>query len=206
MDASLAAAWVAANSSIGVDVPFTSRLVVADGESSHAAGPDLSEFGVSPGDPVRWSDGDLEVVTDDAVVVVPEGVAVNLREALDVPLGQPRLTVPAGVRGRSAGLLQGLVYVDQLTSGDLSGGLTVAATGVLSPEGLVTQIGGVVYKAEAAVAAGADVLFVPPFLDAQEAAAVRAAVAGRLVVVEAGSLRSALSWLCAHGGVADGVC
>ena len=67
----------------------------------------------------------------------------------------------AGVGGPSAGLMFALGIYDLLTPGDLTGGRTIAGTGVIGPEGTVYPIGGVEKKVVAARDAGAEVFFVP---------------------------------------------
>lgn len=111
---------------------------------------------------------------------------------------RPKMQIMDGIGGASAGLVHALLYVEYLGAGDLSGGLVVAATGVIDAEGRITTVGGMEVKAEAAAAAGADVLFVPR--------ANAAAAEGRGVdVVAVGSLHDAVRWLCQQGGT-DTVC
>lgn len=66
-----------------------------------------------------------------------------------------------GVGGPSAGLAFTLSILDLLTDGDLTGGRRIAVTGTIEPDGSVGNVGGVVQKAAAAAAAGAEVLLVP---------------------------------------------
>jgi hypothetical protein len=117
---------------------------------------------------------------------------------------RPLLELRPGLTGLSIGLVSALVYLDMLAAGDLSGGLTVAATGVIERSGAVSSIAGVSFKTQAAAAVGADVLFVP---DGQlvEAREVGARHRPEMVVVGVGSLTEAVAWLCAHGAV-DDVC
>lgn len=122
-------------------------------------------------------------------------------EPVAVVSERPLLLVPEHTTGPSAGLIHALIYLDMLTEGDLTGGLTVAGTGTISTSGRVGVIGGTASKTEAAVAAGADVMFVPP---GNYDAAV-AAADGRVEVVKVRSLLSAAQWLIDHGGRADGI-
>lgn len=117
---------------------------------------------------------------------------------------RPLLELRPGLTGLSVGLVSALVYLDTLAAGDLSGGLTVAATGEMARSGAVGSISGVVYKTQAAAAVGADVLFVP---DAQLVQAREAGARYRpeMAVVAVGSLMEAAAWLCSHGAV-DDVC
>lgn len=111
---------------------------------------------------------------------------------------RPKMQIKEGIGGASAGLIHALLYVDYLTDGDLSGGRSVAATGVIDGEGRVSTVGGVEVKADAAAAAGADVLFVPRIN--------AGAAEGRGVhVVAVGSLEDAVRWLCQQDD-SDAIC
>jgi len=66
------------------------------------------------------------------------------------------------IGGPSAGLAMALTIVDKLSSGHVTGGRTVAATGTMDPQGTVGQVGGVPQKTVAVERAGASVLLVPP--------------------------------------------
>ena len=63
--------------------------------------------------------------------------------------------------GPSGGLMLTLAIYDKLTSGDLTGGLTIVGTGTIDSEGNVGEIGGVKYKLNGAVKAKADLFLVP---------------------------------------------
>ncbi|MGZ8596071.1 MAG: YlbL family protein [Actinomycetota bacterium] len=65
------------------------------------------------------------------------------------------------IGGPSAGLMWALGLYDLLTPGDLTGGRTVAGTGVIGTDGAVLPIGGIGEKLTAADDAGADVFLVP---------------------------------------------
>ena len=65
------------------------------------------------------------------------------------------------VGGPSAGLMWALGLYDLLTPGDLTGGRTIAGTGVISAGGRVGPIGGIEEKVVAADHVGADILVVP---------------------------------------------
>jgi PDZ domain-containing protein len=66
-----------------------------------------------------------------------------------------------GIGGPSAGLAWALGLYDLLTPGDLTGGRSIASTGVLALDGAVLPIGGVEEKVVAADEAGAVALMVP---------------------------------------------
>ena len=118
-----------------------------------------------PGDTVR-----LRIVRGDAP---PVDVPAELAEG---PEGRPLLGVRMGdkiklpfeidiesgrVIGPSAGLAYALEVLEVLTPGELTGGMSVAATGELRPDGVVGPIGGVAQKAVTVQRAGASVFLVP---------------------------------------------
>ena len=65
------------------------------------------------------------------------------------------------IGGPSAGLMWALGLYDLLTSGDLTGGRTIAGTGVIALDGAVSPIDGIEEKLTAAADAGASVFLVP---------------------------------------------
>ncbi|MGK5629858.1 S16 family serine protease [Streptomyces sp. URMC 123] len=71
----------------------------------------------------------------------------------------------AHVGGPSAGLMFSLGIIDKLvgdgSGGDLTGGLTIAGTGTITPDGKVGPVGGVPLKTQAAKRDGATVFLVP---------------------------------------------
>jgi len=72
------------------------------------------------------------------------------------------ITIDSGkVVGPSAGLAYALEVLDVLTPGELTGGVDVAATGDLQPDGTVGPIGGVAQKTVTVRRAGAKVFLVP---------------------------------------------
>ena len=66
-----------------------------------------------------------------------------------------------GIAGPSAGLVLTLAGLDRSLPVDMTGGLTVAATGTVDHLGSVGSVGSVGFKSRAVAAAGADVMFVP---------------------------------------------
>jgi PDZ domain-containing secreted protein len=92
-------------------------------------------------------------------VSVPAGsLGVSFEEIYRLPRLDPGVS---DVVGASAGLLLTLAYYDALTSGDLSAGRTVAATGAVDRDGNVYAIESVSLKLQAAIRAGADVFIFP---------------------------------------------
>ena len=79
---------------------------------------------------------------------------------------QPRAWPAVGsLHGDSAGFAYLLRYLDVLMPGDITGGVDLAATGVISPDGSVEPIGGLDQKLAAARSAGVSVVFVPAMND-----------------------------------------
>ena len=103
---------------------------------------------------------------------------------------------PQGIVGPSAGLAFTLGLINELDPYSLTGGKTVAATGTMSFDGAVGDVGGVPQKTYAVEDAGATVFFVPP----QEYKTALAHANGSLKVVEVSTVCQAVDWLVAHGG------
>jgi PDZ domain-containing protein len=102
------------------------------------------------------------------------------------------ITISSGeVGGPSAGLMWAVTLDDLLTPGDLTGGRTIAGTGVIGLDGGVHPIGGVAEKIVAAREAGADVLLLPK----GNLAEARAANVEGIRLVPVASFDEALSWL-----------
>jgi len=87
------------------------------------------------------------------------GVEVQTQQDYDYPI---KISIDtADIGGPSAGLAMTLGIMDKLTSGRLTGGHTVAATGTIDPLGNVGPVGGVPQKTVAVEQGGASVFFVP---------------------------------------------
>jgi PDZ domain-containing protein len=101
------------------------------------------------------------------------------------------------VGGPSAGLAFTLALLDELTPGDLFGGVKVAATGTIDPSGNVGDIGGLAQKTVAVMRTGAKVFLVPAdqIKEAQDAAR-----GSSLKIVGVSTLDDALAALSALGG------
>lgn len=99
------------------------------------------------------------------------------------------------VSGPSAGLAFSLAIIDDLTSGNLTGGRDVAITGTIQEDGSVGLVGGVKQKAVTARRAGARLMLVPT-AEIKEARSR----AGDMKVVGVATLDDALSALQAAGG------
>lgn len=88
------------------------------------------------------------------------GVTIQTQQSFTYP-------IPVGIRtsdigGPSAGLAMTLGIMDKLSSGNLTRGRVVAATGTIDPSGDVGDVGGVAQKTIAVERAGATVFLVPP--------------------------------------------
>lgn len=99
------------------------------------------------------------------------------------------------IGGPSAGLAMTLAMLDQLSPGELTGGVKVAATGTIESNGEVGEIGGVKQKTAAVKAAGAKLFIVP---EAEYPIAKKQA--GSMRVVGVRTLDDALAALAAIGG------
>ena len=87
------------------------------------------------------------------------GVEAETQQAWQFPV---KVTVHTqNIGGPSAGLAMTLGIIDKLSSGQLTGGRVVAATGTIDQNGNVGDVGGVAEKTIAVERAGATVFFVP---------------------------------------------
>ena len=93
--------------------------------------------------------------------------------------------------GPSAGLLTALTVYDLLSPEDLAAGRHITGTGTLALGGQVGEIGGIVQKLHAAIAADADVFLAP----APQADLVTWVAAGRIKVVGVATFDEALAVL-----------
>jgi len=100
------------------------------------------------------------------------------------------------IGGPSAGLAMTLGVIDALSSGSLTGGHTVAATGTMDASGDVGDVGGVPQKTVAVENAGASIFLVPP----QEYHAALSKARSGLHVYAVSTLDQAIAVLEAHGG------
>ncbi|MGH9060249.1 MAG: PDZ domain-containing protein, partial [Acidimicrobiales bacterium] len=100
------------------------------------------------------------------------------------------------IGGPSAGLALTLGLLDVLSNGNLTGGLHVAATGTISPDGTVGAVGGVAQKAVAVRRAGVQIFLVP----ADNVAEARSEAGTHLRVMAVSSLQQALTDLERAGG------
>jgi PDZ domain-containing protein len=122
------------------------------------------------------------------------GIVVETQQDFDYPF--PVAVDTSEIGGPSAGLAMTLGIVDTLSSGHLTGGRTVAATGTITPTGAVGDVGGVAQKTVAVERAGATVFFVPP----EELATAKSKDVPSLHIYAVSSLDQALDVLQRLGG------
>jgi len=103
---------------------------------------------------------------------------------------------PHGIIGPSAGLAYTLALMQQLDPQNLTAGRRVAATGTMSVDGQVGDVGGVAQKTVAVRNAGATVFFVPT----PELAVARAHSAGKLRIFAVSDISQVLADLRSIGG------
>ncbi|MFM7123665.1 MAG: S16 family serine protease, partial [Actinomycetes bacterium] len=104
------------------------------------------------------------------------------------------------IGGPSAGLAFTLALLDEMTPGDLFGGVRVAATGTMNEDETIGAIGALPQKAVAVKAAGAKVFLVPKSQSAEELAAARKVLGSEVKLVLVENLEEALTALESLGG------
>lgn len=119
----------------------------------------------------------------------------SLTAGTDSPEGL--LVWTGDVYGPSVGLPFALAMLDRQVPGPLAGPLVVAATGAIAGDGTVGPVGGVTEKYRAAVAARADVFFIPAGNMAEFEG--RAELHGGPRIIPVDSLDEAIAYLCALG-------
>lgn len=126
---------------------------------------------------MSWFDEDVDIVRPPKRVRLRESGATSMEEAKANALSVARrwagpvdpgsvrrieaLIETADVSGPSAGLAIALALIDMLVPEQLTGGLTIAATGSIDSAGRVGPVGAIAQKTIAAREAGANVMFVP---------------------------------------------
>lgn len=126
------------------------------------------------------------------------GIVVKTQVDYTYPVSVSVRTTTIG--GPSAGLAMTLEIINKLSTGDLTGGRTIAATGTIAPTGAVGPVGGVPQKTVAVERAGATVFFVPK----QNYRTAEEKDVPSLHVYEVGSLHQVLSILRSLGGKVPG--
>lgn len=153
----------------------------------------------SPGGRARQIELRLSRKVVDGRAVPFVGVALETKSDFRLPV---KVSVSSdGIGGPSAGLAFTLGIVDGMTTGDITGGKKVAATGTMDPYGDVGDVGGVAQKTVAVRDAGAKVFLVPP----QEKQVAEAHAGPGLKIVAVSTLDQALNVLRLMGGNLSGV-
>ncbi len=143
--------------------------------------------------------GEVELIASDdgtertIIGFVPFDTAqTELPFAIDIDSG--------AIGGPSAGLAFTLTLIDELTSGEVTGGLDVAVTGTINIDGTVGAIGGLVQKTSAVKQLGAKVFLVPADQGDEQLAQARAVAGDDLEVIAVATLDEALEALAERGG------
>jgi PDZ domain-containing protein len=123
-------------------------------------------------------------------------LGIQVEDQVDYGFPFPVHINVTNIGGPSAGLAMTLGVIDGLTSGSLTGGHTVAATGTMDSQGNVGDVGGVPQKTIAVENAGASIFLVPP----QEYKAAMSKDRPGLKIYAVSTLNQALAVLAAHGG------
>jgi len=141
-------------------------IVAIDGKPVAAAADAVAAIRArKPGDTVqlRLVRGDAPAVDVTARLAAGDDgrplLGVRMDDKVKLPFD---ITIESGrVIGPSAGLAYALQVLEVLTPGELTGGMSVAATGELRHDGVIGPIGGVAQKAVTVERAGATVFLVP---------------------------------------------
>lgn len=220
LDASFELGSVIVEEAVCLDVPVTlsackqlqpgDTLVAFEGKAI----PTLAELaplmeGYKPGDIVT-----ISVIPH--MATEPEDRRVQLIESPDEPGRTIIGFIPADTRtvvlpfevsidtdrigGPSAGLAFTLALLDEMTPGDLFGGVKVAATGTINEDETVGAIGALPQKAVAVKAAGAKLFIVPKSQSPEELTAARAVLGSAVKLVTVANLEEALALLESLGG------
>jgi Lon-like protease len=136
----------------------------------------------SPDDPKRTIVG-----------IVPFDTAtVELPFQVDIDTGE--------IGGPSAGLAFTLTLIDELSSGDLTGGKSVAVTGEIALDGTVGAIGGLAQKVSAVQQAGVRYFLVPTAQGEDQLARARQIAGDDVEIIPVATLDEALAALQKLGG------
>lgn len=216
LERSLDQAWVAAHRLLHQPVNNDTVLVIVDAPDNSVIPPGSRILAVA-GQPINSTNarnqisrlnGPVTVAVDGHIFNINTLDSSNYRWDYSVK-GYPDRPQPylyPNLHGPSGGLAHTLAYTDHLDTGDLTAGLTIAATGTINIRSSGTKIGSVGSvdkKTVAAIDAGADVLFVPAanYNQAEQAATTRPANTTKIVAVNVA--RDATNWLCDHGATSS---
>lgn len=188
-------------------------IVEVDGDQIQEAGQITAALrDRAPGDRVRVvaRRGETQIAGDVELIVASEGTRAIIGFVPgSAPPATARFEIPKGVEvdsgdvgGPSAGLAFTLAIIEELTPGELTGGLKVAVTGEISLGGDVGEIGGLRQKTVAVLRENADAFLVPK---SQMDEAVKQAAGTDLKVIGVSTLDEALTELAKLGGNANEV-
>lgn len=121
------------------------------------------------------------------------GIIIQDAYHIELPQGIALSSYLLHAGGPSHGAMLTLALLDQLTAGDITGGLHVAGTGTIEVDGRVGMVGGIPQKAYAVSRTDADVFFVP-----LEGEAAARAAAPQLNVVAVETFEDIVKWLEQH--------
>jgi PDZ domain-containing protein len=181
-------------------------IVAVDGQPINSRDQLVQVLGAhKPGDQVRLTVEDPNGNRRDATVTLgshPDRPGTGfLGVGADDRLSYPSLPFDVSIDsqqigGPSAGLAFTLGILDELTPGDLTGDKDVAATGTISPDGTVGEIGGVEQKVTAVHRAHIPYFLVP----AGDAPAAQKSAPSDVKIVPVHTLDDALAFLKTLGG------
>ncbi|MFM8955080.1 MAG: PDZ domain-containing protein [Actinomycetota bacterium] len=140
---------------------------------------------------------ELIVSPDDAARTIIGVFPADTRK-VDLPFEVDINTDAIG--GPSAGLPFTLALLDELTSGELTGGVKVAATGTIDGDETIGAIGALRQKTVAVKASGAKIFLVPSAQTATEISEARKVAGSKLRIVPVANLTEALKVLEELGG------
>ena len=149
------------------------------------------------GTDLRYPIGHVSPETLKRVSAAPCIGALNVETSYRVGKLPFRINLASeGIIGPSAGLAFTLGLIQQLDPHDLTGGLKVAATGTMSIDGTIGDVGGVAQKTVAVRSSGAKIFFVPP----QEYKVAVQHGGGGLKIFAVSKISQAISILQHYGG------
>jgi Lon-like protease len=140
------------------------------------------ELIASPDDPERTIIGFIPFDT----------ATIELPFEIDIDTGR--------IGGPSAGLAFTLTLIDELSEGDLTGGIDVAVTGEIGVDGAVGAIGGLPQKVSAVKQVGVDHFLVPASQGEEQLATARKIAGDDVEIIEVATLDEALAALEELGG------
>ena len=185
------------------------KLLVVDGDklvTLEDLGPILKRH--EPGDTIEieferpgagTKRGDVELIaSDDGTDRTIIGFVPFDTASADLPF---EVSIDSGaIGGPSAGLAFTLTLIDELTPGELTGGIKVAVTGTIRIDGSVGAIGGLAQKVSAVRQQGATVFIVPREQGEDDLARAREVAGDKVKIVPVDDLEQALAALADLGG------